>query len=116
MYHQIVRNKRNSVIVIALFRIVWLLAGFVVGGIAYGGSGGVLGAIVLGLLGICAPLFSYYLGSATVLSPARAQEADPGQNHQRYNIAPPPPPPPAPPPPKTHPLNPPTPNASPPLP
>ncbi|HLQ14589.1 MAG TPA: M48 family metallopeptidase [Candidatus Eisenbacteria bacterium] len=86
MYHQIARNKRNSVIVIALFLIVWLLAGFVVGGIAYGGSGGVLGAIVLGLLGIGAALFSYYLGSATVLSAAGAQEADPGQNQQLYNI------------------------------
>src|SRR5258708_20874683 len=86
MYHQIARDKRNSVIVIALFLIVWLRAGFVVGGIAYGGSGGVLGAIVLGLLGIGAALFSYYLGSATVLSAAGAQEADPGQNQQLYNI------------------------------
>jgi heat shock protein HtpX len=87
MYHQIARNKRNSVIVIALFLIVWLLAGFVIGGLAYGGSGGgVLGAIILGLLGIGAALFSYYLGSATVLSAAGAQEADPGQYQQLYNI------------------------------
>src|SRR6202048_4918451 len=86
MYHQIGRNKRNSIIVIVLFLVVWLLAGFVIGVISYGTSGGVLGAIVLGVLGIGAALFSYYLASATVLSAAGAQEADPGQYQQLYNI------------------------------
>jgi heat shock protein HtpX len=86
MYHQITRNKRNSVIVISLFLVVWLLAGYVIGLLSYGPSGGVLGAIVLGILGIGAALFSYYLGSATVLSAAGAQEADPGQYQQLYNI------------------------------
>jgi heat shock protein HtpX len=86
MYHQITRNKRNSIIVISLFLIVWLLAGYVIGLLSYGPSGGVLGAIVLGILGIGAALFSYYLGSATVLSAAGAQEADPGQYQQLYNI------------------------------
>src|ERR1700682_120713 len=86
MYHQIARNKRNSVIVIVLFLLVWLLAGFVIGGLSYSYSGGVLGTIVLGILGIGAALFSYYLGSATVLSAAGAQEADRGQYQQLYNI------------------------------
>src|ERR1700737_2620824 len=86
MYHQISRNKRNSIIVIVLFLTVWLLAGFVIGVISYGTSGGVLGAIVLGVLGVGAALFSYYLGSATVLSAAGAQEADRGQYQQLYNI------------------------------
>ncbi|HET6311043.1 MAG TPA: M48 family metallopeptidase [Candidatus Nitrosotalea sp.] len=86
MYHQIARNKRNSIVVIVLFLVVWLLAGFVIGGIAYGSGGGVFGAILLGVLGIGAALFSYYLGSATVLSAAGAQEADRGQYQQLYNI------------------------------
>jgi heat shock protein HtpX len=86
MYHQISRNKRNSVIVIILFLVVWLLAGFVIGGLSYGSGGAVLGTIVLGVLGIGAALFSYYLGSATVLSAAGAQEADRGQFQQLYNI------------------------------
>jgi heat shock protein HtpX len=86
MYHQIARNKRNSIIVITLFLVVWLLAGYVIGALAYGQGGGVLGAILLGLLGIGAALFSYYLGAATVLSAAGAQEADPGQYQQLYNI------------------------------
>src|SRR3982074_1824963 len=86
MYHQIARNKRNSIIVVVLFLVVWLLAGFVVGGIAYGTNGGVLGAIVLGILGVCAALYSYYLGWATVLRAGGAHEADPGQYPQLYNI------------------------------
>src|SRR3977135_1071033 len=86
MYHQIATNKRNSIIVITLFLVVWLLAGFAIGAISYGTSGGVLGAVVLGVLGVGAALFSYYLGSATVLSAPGAQEADPGQFQQLYNI------------------------------
>jgi heat shock protein HtpX len=86
MYHQIARNKRNSIIVVVLFLVVWLLAGFVIGGLTYGTNGGVLGAIVLGILGVCAALYSYYLGSATVLAAVGAHEADPGQYQQLYNI------------------------------
>jgi heat shock protein HtpX len=86
MYHQIARNKRNSIVVISLFLLVWLLAGFVIGEFAGGTSYAVLGTIVLGLLGIGAALFSYYFGAATVLSAAGAVEADPRQNQQLYNI------------------------------
>ena len=86
MYHQIARNKRNSIIVIIGFLAVWLLAGFAVGYIAYGTGGAVSGAIILGLLGIGAAMFSYYFGSQTVLSAVGAREADPQQNQQLYNI------------------------------
>ena len=86
MYHQISRNRRNSVIVIIGFLAVWLLAGFLVGEIAYGSGGAVVGAVILGLLGIGAALFSYYFGSATVLSAVGAREADPQQFQQLYNI------------------------------
>jgi heat shock protein HtpX len=86
MYHQIARNKRNSVIVVIGFLAVWLLAGIVVGGIAYGNSGAIAGAVILGALGIGAALFSYYFGSATVLAAVGAQEADPNEYQQLYNI------------------------------
>lgn len=86
MYHQIARNKRNSIIVIVLFLLVWLLAGFVIGELSYGTSGAVLGTIVLGILGVGAALYSYFLGSATVLSAVGAHEADPGQYQQLHNI------------------------------
>lgn len=86
MYHQIARNKRNSVIVIIGFLLVWLGAGAIIGLIAYGGGGAIPGAILLGVLGVCAALWSYYLGSATVLAAVGAQEADPRQYQQLYNV------------------------------
>src|SRR5258708_6510622 len=86
MYHQITRNKRNSVIVIIGFLAVWLLAGILVGGIGYGNSGAIVGAVILLLLGVGAAMFSYYFGSATVLAAVGAQEADPGEYKQLYNI------------------------------
>jgi len=86
MYHQIARNKRNSIIVITGFLLVWLLAGFVIGEFAGGVSYAITGAIVLGILGVLAALYSYYLGSATVLSAVGAHEADPHQYQQLYNI------------------------------
>src|SRR6267143_1590787 len=86
MYHQIARNKRNSILVVVLFLTVWLLAGLLIGELSYGTSGAVLGAIVLGILGICAALYSYFLGSATVLSAVGAHEADPSQYAQLHNI------------------------------
>ncbi|HVH64129.1 MAG TPA: M48 family metallopeptidase [Candidatus Dormibacteraeota bacterium] len=86
MYHQIARNKRNSVIVIIGFLLVWLLAGAILGLIAYGGNGAIAGALVLGILGVLAALWSYYLGSSTVLAAVGAQEADPRQYQQLYNI------------------------------
>src|SRR6266849_4648708 len=86
MYHQISRNKRNSIFVIVGFLVVWLAAGLIIGAIASGQSGAVGGAIILGLLGVGAALYAYYFGSATVLSAMGAQEADPRQFQQLYNV------------------------------
>ena len=86
MYHQIARNKRNSIIVIVGFLAVWLAAGLIIGLIASGQGGAIVGAIVLGLLGVAAALYAYYLGSATVLSAMGAREADPQQYQQLHNI------------------------------
>jgi len=86
VYHQIARNKRNSIFVIVGFLFVWLAAGLIIGAIASGQSGAVGGAIILGLLGVVAALYAYYFGSATVLSAMGAQEADPRQFQQLYNV------------------------------
>jgi len=86
MYHQIARNKRNSIIVVAAFIAVWLLAGFVIGEFGGGINTAILGAIILGILGVLAALYSYYFGSATVLAASGAHEADPQQFQQLYNI------------------------------
>src|SRR5690242_1989146 len=86
MYHQISRNKRNSILVIAGFLIVWLVVGLIVGWLAYGQGGAIAGAVVLGLLGVAAALYAYYFGSSTVLAAMGAQPADPGQYQQLYNV------------------------------
>ena len=86
MYHQISRNKRNSVFVIVGFLAVWLVAGLIIGWLAYGQGGAVAGAIVLGLLGVGAALYAYYFGSATVLAAMGAQPADPQKYQQLHNI------------------------------
>jgi heat shock protein HtpX len=86
MYHQIASNKRKSVIVIIAFLAVWLLAGLIIGELAYGNGGAIAGAVILGLLGVAAACYSYYFGAATVLAATGAQEADPGQYQQLYNI------------------------------
>jgi heat shock protein HtpX len=86
MYHQISRNKRNSVIVTAGFLLVWIAVGLIAGFLASGQGGAIAGAIVLGLLGVAAALYAYFLGSSTVLSAMGAQPADPNQYQQLYNI------------------------------
>lgn len=86
MYHQISRNKRNSIIVVVLFLLVWLLAGFVIGEFAGGTSTAIVGTIILGLLGVGAALYSYYFGAATVLAATGAREADPHNYQQLINI------------------------------
>src|SRR6266849_2820986 len=86
MYHQITRNKRNSIVVVALFLLVWLAAGFVIGELSGGTGYAIAGAIVLGVLGVLAALYSYYFGAATVLSAVGAKEADPRPYVQLYNI------------------------------
>jgi heat shock protein HtpX len=86
VYHQIARNKRNSIIVIGGFLAVWLAAGLIIGALASGENGAIGGAIILGLLGVLAALYAYYFGSATVLTAMGAQVADPRQFQQLYNI------------------------------
>src|ERR1700687_2933385 len=86
MYHQITRNKRNSIVVVALFLIVWLAAGFVIGELSGGTGYAIAGAIVLGILGVVAALYSYHFGPAPVLSAVGAKEADPRHYVQLYNI------------------------------
>ena len=86
MYHQIARNKRNSILVVIGFLVVWLAVGLIIGWLADGQVGAIGGAIILGLLGVLAALYAYYFGSATVLSAMGAQPADPRQYQQLHNI------------------------------
>src|SRR2546430_15191378 len=77
MYHQISRNKRNSIIVIAGFLAVWLVAGLIIGWLAYGQGGAVAGAIVLRLLGGAAGPFADHLCPPPPPGPPGARAAHP---------------------------------------
>src|SRR5258708_373611 len=86
MYHQIAPTNRTSLVRVAFFLLVWLLAGFVIGEFGGGLSTAIAGAIVLGLLGIAAAAYSYYFGADTVLAAVGAREADPQQYQQLNNV------------------------------
>src|ERR1700692_2242802 len=73
MYHQIARNKRKSVVVVAAFFIIWAAIGYVIGFIASGVSGGISGIIIAAILALLVVLWSLTLGQQTVLAVSGAQ-------------------------------------------
>src|SRR2546430_15590458 len=85
MYHQIARNKRNSILVVIGFLVVWLAVGLIIGWLADGQVGAIGGAIIPGLLGVLAALYPYYFGPPTVLAAMGPQPPDPPQYPQPHN-------------------------------
>ncbi len=85
MYHQIARNRRKSVLVITLFFLFWVGAGYGIGLLA-SPRGGIGGAIIAGILALIAIAFGLTLGQATVLAASRARPADPRQYQELYDI------------------------------
>ena len=86
MYHQIARNKRKSVIVVATFFIVWSAIGYGIGYIASGVSGGISGIVIAAILALLAVLWSLTLGQATVLAVSGAQPVTQQQAPVLYDI------------------------------
>lgn len=88
MYHEIARNKRKSVLVVGLFFLFWLAAGYGIGLLAGGGTvaDGVTGAIIAGILAGLAVLYSVTLGRATILAVSGAKPASQSQYPQLYDI------------------------------
>jgi heat shock protein HtpX len=86
MYHQIARNKRKSVIVIASFFIIWAAIGYVIGFIASGVSGGVAGIIIAAIVALLVVLWSVNLGQATVLAVSGAQPVTQQQAPVLYDV------------------------------
>jgi heat shock protein HtpX len=63
MYHQIARNKRKSVFVIAGFFIIWGAIGYLIGFIAGGVGGGIAGIIIAAIAALLVVLWSVTLGA-----------------------------------------------------
>lgn len=89
MYHEVARNKRKSVLVVALFFLFWVAAGYGIGLLA--GSGhqsydGVTGAVIAGILAALAILYSLTLGRATILGISGAKPAAREQYPVLYDV------------------------------
>ena len=83
MYHQIAANRRKSVLVITLFFLFWIGAGYGIGLIA---SNPVAGAVIAGLLALLAVLWAMSMGQLTVLSVSGARPVTQQQYPQLYDI------------------------------
>ena len=86
MYHQIARNKRKSVIVIAAFFIIWAAIGYVIGFIVSGVSGGISGIIIAAIAALLVVIWSLTLGQQTVLAVSGAQPVTQQQAPVLYDI------------------------------
>lgn len=88
MYHQIAANQRKSVLVIGLFFLFWIAAGYGIGLLAGGGTmnGAITGAVIAGLLALLAVLWALTMGQLTVLAVSGARPASQQEYPQLYDI------------------------------
>src|SRR5215469_4470905 len=88
MYHEIARNKRKSVLVVVLFFLFWVGAGYGIGLLAGSGDvgAGITGAVIAGILAGLAVLYSVTAGRATILAVSGAHPAAQNQYPQLYDI------------------------------
>ena len=88
MYHQIARNQRKSVLVVVLFFLFWVGAGYGIGLLAGSGDtgGGITGAVIAGILALLAVLYALTLGRATILAASGAKPITQAAYPQLYDV------------------------------
>ena len=91
MLEEIARNKRRTVIVIALFVVVWAGIGAALGALFGGTSGSPVRSIAFGvavaaLVALSCVAYTYSSGDRLVLAVAGAHPADPSQYRQLHNV------------------------------
>ena len=88
MYHQIARNQRKSVLVVVLFFLFWVGAGYGIGLLAGSGDtgGGITGAVIAGILALLAVLYALTLGRATILAASGAKPVTQAAYPQLYDV------------------------------
>ena len=88
MYHEIARNQRKSVLVVVLFFLFWVGAGYGIGLLAGNGDIGsaASGAVIAGILAALAVLYSITLGRATILAVSGAKPVTREQYPQLYDV------------------------------
>jgi len=92
VYEQIARNKRRTILYLALFFLAWVAIGALIGAIVGAGStsgaGGdvVAGIVIAALLALAGIAFTLTTGAGLVLSVSGAHPADPQRYQQLHNI------------------------------
>lgn len=90
MLEEIAHNKRRSVIVIALFVLVWVgigaLLGALVGNPTSRGSSILTGILAAAVFAACATAYALLSGTRLVLAVSKATPADPQQYQQLHNV------------------------------
>ncbi len=83
---QIARNKRNSWLLIAVFMIVFVAMGMLIG-MVWGGSGfGIIVAVVAGVIAFVLTLASYFGGSSALLGISAAKQITRDDDPQLFNV------------------------------
>ena len=83
----IARNKRNSLLLIALFMVFFAVVGLLIGNV-WGGDWefGVVVAVVAASVAFLLALLSYYGGSSAILGRGRARQIARADDPQLYNV------------------------------
>jgi len=87
-HDQIARNKRNSILLIGVFLLLFAGLGMLIGMVWSGGSPefGIVVAIIAGLVAFVLTLASWFGGSGALLAMSRARELKREEDPQLYNV------------------------------
>ena len=87
-HDQIARNKRNSILLIGVFLVLFAGLGLLIGMVWSGGdrSFGIIVAVGAGLLAFILTLLSYYAGPGALLAMSQAHELKREQDPQLFNV------------------------------
>ena len=87
-HDQIARNKRNSILLIGVFLVLFVGLGLLIGMVWGGGdrSFGIVVAVAAGALAFVLTLLSYYAGPGALLAMSQAHEVKREQDPQLFNV------------------------------
>jgi heat shock protein HtpX len=88
MNQLIAANKRNSWLIMSLMFLVLVILGVAIG-LAFSQAepyGGLVGAVVAGVIAFCVSLFGFFSGDSAILSMSGAKEIQHADNPQLFNV------------------------------
>jgi len=87
-HDQISHNKRNSIVLIGVFLLLFVGIGLLIGMVWSGGNStfGIIVAVIAGLVAFVITLVSYYAGPGALLAMSKAREITREQDPQLFNV------------------------------